>query len=405
MLRTILALGDSQRDPRRRAAEHDRVMNFIADLVERERPDVVAHAGDWVERASTHEDRDFIFGWCQRIADVCPLVTVEGNHEEAGLVSELSRLAAQRHIEAATRAGVALVGGVAWALMPWPSRSSIATHAEALFGAVPSGETVTETANALLERILRTLGVMLDQFGPDVPRALLIHAEPATYSTDPDQPDHVAQGMRVSIEDMVRLTRASVVLAGHIHMPQHFDVLRDDGVSVPVILIGSPGRTAYAKGELLQKGVVRVRLDGPTLLGWERIPTPATPMQLLEATWSTDTDGLPAFDFGGVQLGEMRPGTEIRFRYSVTADRREAADAAALELAEEWRALGAADVKLDPDTQTVTRARAPDVATAPTLQGRIEATWRAMGETAPAVERRPRLMEKALAVAAQGAAT
>lgn len=400
---TILALGDSQRDPRCRAAEHDRVLAFIADQVEMLHPTVVAHGGDWTERASTHEDREVIFGWCQRVTKVAPLVTVEGNHEEPGFVEEMRRLATEHPIAAASRAGVALVGGVAWALMPWPSRASIAAHAEALFGAVPSADMVTETANALLERILRTLGVMLDQFGPDVPRVLLIHAEPAVYTLDPDQPDHVAQGMKIATEDMVRWTNVDLALVSHIHCPSDVTVVRDDGVSVPVILVGSPRRTAYAKGELVEKGVVWVEFEGRTPT-WRRIPTPATPMQLLEATWGTDADGLPAFDFGGVQLGEMRPGTEIRFRYSVTADRREAADAAALELAEEWRALGAGDVKLDPVTEPVTRARAPEVATAPTLQGRIEATWAAMGETAPAVGRRPRLLELALAVAAEGRA-
>jgi predicted phosphodiesterase len=377
-------------------------MDFVAGLVERERPDVVAHAGDWVERASTHEDRDFIFGWCQRVAAVCPVTTVEGNHEEPGLVSELSRLASVHRIEAATRAGVALVGGVAWALMPWPSRASIAAHAEALFGAVPSGELVTETANALLERILRTLGAMLDQFGPDVPRVLLIHAEPATYSTDPDQPDHVAQGMRVSVEDMVRLVRVSAALVGHIHLPQHFDVVRDDGVSVPVILIGSPRRTAYAKGELVEKGVVRVRFDGARLLGWERIPTPATPMRLVEAHWtgteflSTDLIGLEAHDLSG---------HEIRLRYTVAADQREAADREAESLRTRLLGeLGALDVKLDPVTEPVTRARAPEVATAPTLREKIEATWDAMGDSGPEEARRPRLLELAMTLAAEGAA-
>lgn len=397
----ILALGDNQRDPRSRSLEHDRVLAFIADQVEALRPDVIAHGGDWTERPSTHDDREVLFGWCQRVTEHAPLVTVEGNHEEPGFVAEMRRLATEFSIVAATRPMTTVCGGVAWALMPWPSRSSIAAHTEALLGAVPSGEAVTDTANQLLELCLRGLGAQLDERDRGMPRVLLIHAEPATYSTDPDQPDHVAQGMRVSIEDMVRLTRVDLVLVSHIHLPQHYDVVRDDGVTVPVILIGSPRRTAYARGELVEKGFVVVDFVGrvPT---WRRVATPATPMRLIDAAWtdggfiSTDLVNLDADAFAGA---------EIRFRYTVSADQSEAADREAEVLRQRLLTeLGAADVKLDPVTDPCTRARAPEVASAPTLREKIEATWTAMGESAPAAERRPRLMELALAVAAEGAA-
>lgn len=399
----VLALGDNQRDPRSRAAEHDRVMGFIADQVDELRPDVVAHGGDWTERPSLHEDREVLFAWCQRVTTRAPLVTVEGNHEEPGFVEEMRRLATEFPITAATRASVALVGGVAWALMPWPSRASILAHAEALYGAVPGGEAVTETANTLLERILRTLGVMLDQFGRDAPRVLLIHAEPATYSTDPDQPDHVAQGMRVGVEDAVHWTGVDAVLWSHIHCPQSFDVTRLDGVSVPVILIGSPRRTAYAKGELIEKGFVVVDFEGRTPT-WRRVATPATPMHLVEVEWTQfRADG--QWVFAGDDMRGFDPkGAEIRLRFATPSDQREAAGRAAEEMRAEWLAAGALDVKLDAVVETSTRARAPEVAQAPTLPEKIVATWRAWGESAPAEERRPRLLELAAEIAAEGAA-
>lgn len=392
----ILALGDNQRDPRSRAAEHDRVMDFVAAQVEELRPTVVANGGDWTERHSTHEDREYLFGWVRRVTEVCPLVTVQGNHEEPGFVREFAHLATTHAVAAADVPQVVIGGGVAWALLPWPSRASIRRYAEAATGRVVGADEVVETANALLERILRALRVQLEVVAGDLPRVLLAHCEPAVYSTDPDQPDHVAEGMRVSMEDAVRWTGVDLALVSHIHMPQDFAVLRDDGVAVPVILIGSPRRTAYAKGELAAKGFCVVDFDGRTST-WRRVATPATPMRLIEAVWrdgaldSEELRALPCEAFGGA---------EIRLRYSVSPDEREAARRVAEEFQRRAVAdLGAIDVKLDEVILAESRARAPEVASAPTLRERIEATWGAMGDSAPAAERRPSVMAKCLAVA------
>jgi DNA repair exonuclease SbcCD nuclease subunit len=294
----ILALGDSQRDPHSRAAEHDRVLDYVAAEVERRRPDVVAHGGDWTERKPIHEDREYLFRWARRIAKTCPLVGVEGNHEEPRFCDEFRHLDVERPVVVATSPCVEMHGGAAFALMPWPSRAALYAYMTA-HGMPTSRGDANLTANAMLRDVLRGFANCgrLEHAGSccfsaapaDMPRVLVIHAEPAVYEIDADQPTHVAAGMKVAIEDMVILTGCDIALVSHIHKFQSFTVTRSDDVVVPVVLIGSPGRTAYANSEAEPKGVLWVEFDG-RVATWSRILTPATPMILVEATWDLSGD-------------------------------------------------------------------------------------------------------------------
>jgi hypothetical protein len=193
-----------------------------------------------------------------------------------------------------------------------------------------------------------------------------------------DQPQ-VARGMRVEYGDMVHLTGADAVLLSHIHRPDVRVVKRaEDGVEVPIILIGSPRRTAFASGELIEKGFVIVEFSGrvPT---WTRVPTPATPLVLVEATWTEVLPGLWDLlfpeDSWALKAGSDVRGAEIRLRYSVTADRREAAAADAEQIAAAWRAEGAIEVRVEPVILPTTRARAPEVAAAIGVEAQARAVW------------------------------
>jgi len=60
-----------------------------------------------------------------------------------------------------------------------------------------------------------------------------------------------------------------------------------------------------------------------------------------------------------------------------------------------WMQAGAAEVVIEEIVQPTTRARAPEVAAAPTLADKLRAVWAAQGEQAPSEERAARLTAKA----------
>jgi hypothetical protein len=255
--------------------------------------------------------------------------------------------------------------------------------------------------------ILRGFKASFDGYGsmwPDYPRILVAHCDVEGSKTDPDQPAMVGGDIKLSLEDLM-LAGADVVLLGHIHLPQEWDRLVVHSCSegahhlcppiqtVPIIYAGSPRRTAYSKGETVPKGYVVLEFEGRSLVTWERVPTPATPMRLLDVRWQADSAVL---GFAGDDLRGFDPrDAEIRLRYHVAADAREAARAEAARFEAEWRSLGAADVKLDEIVVPIVRARAPEVAKATTIAGALEATWASQGDKAPDEDRRKRLLAMA----------
>jgi DNA repair exonuclease SbcCD nuclease subunit len=364
----IAFVADSQVDEHSRLAEHDRVMEFVTSDAEQRGCMLLVHGGDVYERRSTVRERQAVQRWIEDFS--FDVAICGGNHEAAGEVEELADRA--RSVFACEIPEVRVFGdgadAVAVAFLPWPRREQL----RAWLGTPASTEEVDLTAHELLRRILRGLGSELDKVPPTVPRVLVAHAAVVGYRTDPDQPAHVGEGMQLSVEDLM-LAGADIVLLGHIHMPQEFTGTRADGVSVPVVYAGSPRRTAYAKGELVPKGYVVVTFDGRTPT-WQRIPTPATPMQLIEATW------------GGNRLVFFAPpfieaGAEVRLRYEVAADQRVAARMEADRVVADWRMGGAAEVKLDEVVLPVTAARAPEIARATTLAAKLDALRAARGET------------------------
>jgi hypothetical protein len=92
-------------------------------------------------------------------------------------------------------------------------------------------------------------------------------------------------------------------------------------------------------------------------------------------------------DSGGVG------NAEIRLRYDVAADERDAAKAASASARERLLALGAVSVKVEEVVRASTRARTPEITAATTLPEKLETFWRAKGIRMDD-ERRPRVLGK-----------
>ncbi len=384
----IAALADNQRDPNSRVEEHDRVMDFIADECERRDVHLVLHAGDWTERRSTHEDRDYLFHWVQRIAADRPLVTCEGNHEEPEFCQELALVHTINPVHVATTPRMVHGQKASTAMLPWARRGALLAWAKA-HGLETTREDLNQRTSEFMRDVLRGFAT---QWPEGIPRILMAHMIPTGYVTGPDQPPMVGCDFELSVEDLA-LADADVVVLGHGHRPCEWEFTAADGRVVPVIMCGSPRRTAYSKGEQEPKGFVVLEFDGRRLVGWERVPTPATPMVLVEARWDAERGSL-VFEAGAHWYADTLRGAEARLRYTVDADHRDAARAytAALvtEALEKW---GALEVKLEEQVRPTVRARAPQIAEAVGLDAKLRSMWTVtdpeMGD-----DRRERLLAK-----------
>lgn len=372
----ILASGDNHWDEHSRFAECKRVHGWIADTVAERRPAVFLDGGDIYERASTPIERAAVAEWVKAITETCPMVIVKGNHDRPFDCEFLGRLRTKHPVIVEERCGVHYVGGVAIAALAWPSRSMLL----AKLGRGASSEAVELAAGDALRDVLRGLGTELAAH--DGPKVLLTHAMINGSRTSLGQP-LVGCEMTVGLDDLA-LSGADFVVASHIHCPQEWE-----HGDTQILYCGSPYRTAF--GETEPKSIVELTLGEGTAL-WDRIETPATQMLLLEGAWDSALGAMTMDPQLFASTLTVR-GAEVRFRYEVEHDHREASKRAAQDLRDKMLADGAVSVKLDEQVIALTRARAPEITTARTLSEKVQTLWSVHNDT-PDAERRERLLAK-----------
>ncbi len=361
----IMASGDHHFDQHSRFDECLRVHRWIAEEVARQQPAVFLSAGDLYERASTPIEREAVAEWLTAIAETCPVVISKGNHDRMFDCALLSRLRTRHPVIVQERCGVHIINGVAIAAVAWPNRASIAQ----MIGKALPPEAVDDVARGLLGDVFRGLGQELAKH--DGPRVLLAHAMIDGSVTSVGQP-LIGAELNIGLADL-SLAGADMVIVGHIHCPQEHTF-----GGVPMLYTGSPFRTSF--GETEQKSIVVAELGGGRARGveWARIPTPATQMLLIETVWEHDEEsGAATFDLltEPYPPADMIRGAEIRFRYSVEADRRDAAKRFAASIRDRLVADGAIHVKVEEQVIAHVRARAPEVAAAKTLEDKLQAYW------------------------------
>lgn len=345
---------DQHFDINSRFEETVRIHRWIADDAAERGCTLTLLGGDLFEKKSVPEDRNAAGEWLLRMAQFGPVLGVYGNHEIPGDADLFNLLEAPHPVRIHARPVVEVVQGVAIACLPWPRKA----HLLASFGdaGIPD---IGNAAQHHLRSILRGLGSELDQY-KGAPRVSLAHVMIDGAKTDHDQP-MVGADMAVSLADL-SLLRCDAYLCGHVHAQQCQQI-----GEAPCFYGGSPRHNNF--GEPGPKGYVVVEFDGAKLVSWERIATPATPMFLLEGRWEN----------GGIVMNAPLPdvrGGEVRLRYAVPADEREAAKAAAQRLCDHMEdELGAEWVKPEPEVHTTKRARAPEVARATTIEQKLPAHW------------------------------
>lgn len=386
----ILCVADSQVDERSRLEEHDRVMAFLCHRARETEPVAILHAGDVYERRATEIERRSVYDW---IDDCLPaaVVIAAGNHDAIGEVDEVERWfyfdGGSAGVFAREVPDVIDLGprGPIVAVLPWPRRAELVRYLERS-GTKPTAEETDAAGVALVRDVLRGLRAELDsRAAPDQPRILLAHLDVVEHKVGADQPSR-SSGIRIGVDDLL-LAGCDAVILGHVHRHQSWELVREDGAIVPVVYCGSPRRTAYSSGDAEVKGIVELTFNGRTP-SWSLIPTPATPMLLVEARYVveetlTGSRGVLV----GAEVTDDVTGAEIRLRYSVRPEHREEARHAAEEWANRARARGAAQVVTDEAPVPTARARAPEVAAAPTVAEKVRVVLASRGVPQERIER------------------
>lgn len=375
---TILATGDHHFEHGPRWDECIRVHSWIAERVEADRPALFLSAGDLYERASTPVERAAVAEWLTRVADVCPVIMVKGNHDRSRDLELLGRLRTRHPVIVEERAGVHVVAGVAVAAVAWPSRAMLA----AALGEHASPETVAQEGREALRNVLRGLGAELARH--DGPRVLLAHAHVVGARVGiHGQPLAAGAEVTVGLEDLA-LAESDAVVLGHIHAAQEWSF-----GGVPMAYTGSPFRNTF--GEAEEKSILSIEIHEPTTIepmraSFLRIPTPCRPMLLIGARMVGLESPETGESFRGLEV-DRNPedhelvGAEIRLRYEVSRDEREAGKREADAWRAGWLGRGAASVKVEEVVLASTRARAPEVAAAKSVREMLERHWASKGET------------------------
>ena len=357
-MKHVAVIADSHFDEHSRFEECIALHTWIAEDLKQREIDLIVHTGDLFERKSTPTERLAVATWLREIAEVAPVVIVRGNHDALGDLALFRSLRTKHPITVEEAAGVHVINGIAVAAVAWPRKAH-------LLASLDAGHEESEQAAAdAMRNVLRGLGAQLAEH--EGPRLLAMHAMVRGSVTSVGQP-LVGCDLELGLEDLVS-TNAQIVALGHIHKGQ--DWMFGD---VPIVYPGSPRRTAF--GEVEDKAYVVIDLDDDGTALWEPIVIPATPMILLSARWWADAEP-PTFAFEDAP--KSYEGAEVRFRYEVATDHRDAARRAAAAFRDQLLTEGkAASVKIEEVVTATVRARAPEIAAAKTLDEKLQALWRA----------------------------
>lgn len=360
----IAVIADSHFTERSRWQECRRIHEWIESDIASRGVDLVLHSGDLFDAKSTPTERLAVAEWLAHVATHAPVVIVRGNHDAIGDLELMGKIRSRHPIIVEEAAGVHVVAGAAVACLAWPRKAELLAR----IGAVGNEESDAVVAEALRSVML---GFRQQLEAHDGPRILLTHAMVRGSKTTAGQP-LIGMPMELSLDDL-RLAGADFVALGHIHAHQSWD-----GGEAAIVYPGSPRRTEF--GDVDAKGYVIVetlKIAGARhqSAGWHFVETPATPMLLLDSAWDAESGAL----IGTHRLTDVA-GAEIRLRYVVAAEHRDAARARAEEYRATAIARGAIVVKVEEVVETTTRARAPEVSEAKSVGDKLVAFWKAKGE-------------------------
>ncbi len=363
----IAIVADSHWEKAKRWEECQRLHAWIAEDAKKRGVDLTLHAGDLFEKQSDPAERLGAFSWVQVMAEIAPFVIVRGNHDALFDLQALALLDSYHPITVVETASVVEVAGALVACVAWPRKAGLL----AMTGAESHGEGEELAADAL-RNLFRGLGAELREAEPGTPTMLLMHAMVRDSVTSTGQPLTGCE-LEVGLDDLA-LVGAGAYFLGHVHRGQSWQI-----AGAPCVYPGSPRRKDF--GELEPKGYIVATFEGGACVDVEFVEVPATPMVHVDDEWAPDPDrgGEPGWIAGAHGLPRSCAGVELRFRYRVANDQRQAARAAAERWRDEWLAEGAISVQIEEVVRLEQRTRADAIAVDASLEDKVSAFWAAKG--------------------------
>jgi exonuclease SbcD len=352
-----------------------RVLNHFSQRVEEEKPDIVLHAGDVFDARSAPKEMEFAEEWFQRMANVCPVVIVGGNHDDYTELVGFRRLDSKHEIRVAIAPQDMYIAGLHLICIPWPTLSMVMMNQHVLSDA--HGDAMDH---------LRTI---FQLFGKNpssgLPRMALIHAMVSGSKTTAGQPLRNCD-FSLGLEDLAFLNCDAIAM-GHIHNEQQWK----SGV---IRYSGSPFHTDW--GDFAEKSFSIWEYDHSGIHNVYNEPLPAHQMLDLNTDFHAD-EGRIVFD------NDNEPPSicdvddvaliEARLNYSFAPEEATAAHVAARRWREDMLRDGYANVKLNPKVVVSSAARIPEVTTAISPEDKLKAYMKSRGED-PYTEDNQRVLEK-----------
>lgn len=317
---------------------------------------------------STIAERNALDERFQRMAEVAPVCIVCGNHDVAQDLTGYERLTGAWPIRVFNDLGATHVhvqgGEVCIVHAPYQWKSLLDTRASA------DATAQNITASAALEAAIESIVSITP---PLVPRILAAHLNVRGATTSGDE-IMANQEVEVTREWLQRLD-IDYGAFGHIHLHQ----------MLTTKACYSGNHFAQSHGETDRKGYVIADVERGQLPVINRRLTPSRPMVTVKFKWD-GTAFVPA------ELVEIPDDAEVRIKVDVP---EEYVNTAPLQqLREQFTAIGAHHVKLDPRTVPRERLRSEAMASARTNEQKLRAYWESLGDAAPPAEQQERCLAR-----------
>lgn len=375
-MRAFAVTGDSHFDsgPNGRLDETVRIHDWMLKDWRERGVGLVLHGGDVFEGmgTTTSPERLAVAEFLQEAASFADVLVLRGNHDPLGDLPLFEKLAST-HGAIVVAEEVKLVrfeeADVEVVCVPWPRKGL------AMLEMIekPAGEVLD--VRAALQAMMRFYATQPRKCSR---RVVLAHAMICGAETSTGQP-LTGTDCEVSIDDLA-LCEPDEIFLSHVHKPQDWSFVTIGGIRGRAHYVGSPTRRDF--GELEEKRYLLVE-ERQTALCVEPVPTPATKLLLLEASWD------------GAQLvytttGPLEGPALARLRVTIPDDQREAARLAIANYVAQCK-LWQIDVVVEEVPVVKQRTRAPEIACAVSLEDKCAIAWRAKGVSV-AEDRKPRVM-------------
>ena len=350
-----------------------RVLNHFARRVEEENPDIVLHAGDVFDARSVPKEMEFAEEWFQRMANVCSVVIVGGNHDDYTELVGFRRLESKHEIRVAIAPQDMVIAGLHLICIPWPTLSVVMMN-----------QHVLSDANQSAMDHLRSVFAHFGKRAPlAMPRMALIHAMVSGSKTTAGQPLRNCD-FSLGLEDLAFLNCDAIAM-GHIHNEQQW--------KGNVRYCGSPFHTDW--GDWADKSFTIWHYDAKGILRTELEQLPAHQMIDVPMVFEPSSCNLVITDEDKLYVGEAKNfnSQELRLSYSCSPEHASLAHNAAKNWERQLRQYEACDVKLNPKVVVSSAARVPEVSTAISPEDKLNAYMKSRGED-PTTEDNQRVLEK-----------